>query len=66
MSQHPVKDTAGAASYMSLAESTLEKWRVSGRGPRFVKIGRAVRYRTCDLDDFLAQRVVASTSQQAA
>ncbi len=33
-------NTERAAHYLSLAESTLEKARVSGSGPRFLKLGR--------------------------
>lgn len=58
-------DTAGASKLVGLAVSTLEKLRVSGGGPRFCKLGRAVRYRTCDLEDFLADRVRSNTSEQA-
>jgi predicted DNA-binding transcriptional regulator AlpA len=58
-------DTEGAATQIGLAVSTLEKLRVSGGGPRFVKLGRAVRYRMTDLEAYLAERVVESTSQRA-
>ena len=57
-------DTEAAARYIGLAVSTLEKLRVSGGGVPFVKLGRAVRYRVCDLDEYLASRVVVSTSEQ--
>lgn len=59
-------DTEGASRHIGLAVSTLEKLRVNGGGPRFVKLGRAVRYRVFDLDAYIAERVVESTSQQAA
>ncbi len=63
---HAALNTEGAARYLSLAESTLEKARVTGSGPRYLKLGRAVRYRLCDLDAWMAQRTVASTSEQVA
>ena len=56
-------DTEGASRHLGLAVSTLEKMRVYGDGPSFVKMGRSVRYRICDLEAYLAQRVVGSTSQ---
>lgn len=59
-------DTEEAARHLGLAVSTLEKLRVSGGGPRFVKMGRAVRYRIADLEEYLAERVVESTSQRTA
>jgi excisionase family DNA binding protein len=55
--------TADAARYLNLAESTLEKLRVYGGGPTFVRLGtRAVRYRREDLDAWLAAGARRSTS----
>ncbi len=56
-------NTELAAQYLSLAESTLEKARVSGAGPRYLKLGRAVRYLRSDLDAWMAARAVNSTSE---
>lgn len=56
--------TAAAADYTGLAISTLEKLRVTGGGPSYVKMGRSVRYRVADLDGWIAQRIVSSTSQE--
>lgn len=57
-------DTKGAAEQLGWAPNTLEKRRVTGDGPPFVKLGRSVRYRVSDLEAYLAARVVASTSQK--
>ena len=51
-----------AAVYLGLARSTLNKWRCQGEGPSFVKLGRAVRYRTVDLEGFLERNMSNSTS----
>lgn len=60
-------DTDAAAQHTALSASYLEKLRVSGRGPSFAVIGRrAVRYRVCDLDAWVASRLVNSTSEQRA
>ncbi len=59
-------DTEGAARHLGLAVSTLEKMRVYGNSPPYVKLGRSVRYRVCDLEEYLAKRVVESTSQKVA
>lgn len=58
-------DTEGASQHIGLAVSTLEKLRVSGGGPQYVKLGRAVRYRISDLEEYLAERVRENTSQAA-
>ncbi|MBA3459504.1 MAG: helix-turn-helix domain-containing protein [Deltaproteobacteria bacterium] len=42
------------ASHLGVSRSTLQSWRYSGRGPRFIKIGRLVRYRNADVESFLA------------
>lgn len=51
-----------AAEYLGLAVSTLNKWRCLGGGPVFMKMGRAVRYRITDLDQFMIDTTRASTS----
>jgi excisionase family DNA binding protein len=58
--------TEGAAKHTLLSVSTLKKLRLSGTGPKFMKIGRSVRYRQDDLDAWMAARVVTSTSQTVA
>lgn len=42
--------TEGAARRLGLSRSYLEKLRADDGGPRYLKIGRAVRYRPADLD----------------
>lgn len=59
---HRLRTTA-AADYLGYAESTLEKKRLSGEGPVFIKLGRAVVYDTRDLDAWLAARRATSTSE---
>ena len=54
-----------AASVLRLSERTLERWRVSGIGPRFVRLNHRIRYRQQDLDAHVAARVVGSTSENA-
>lgn len=56
-------NTEEASGYLGLKKNTLEIWRVQGRGPVFVKLGRAVRYRLNDLEEFVEQRTVRSTSE---
>jgi excisionase family DNA binding protein len=42
-----------AAEHLGLSIATLRAWRHRGKGPRFVRFGRAVRYLRADLDDFI-------------
>lgn len=57
-----VTDTAGAATYLGVSESQLNAWRAAGEGPRFVRMGRLVRYRFTDLDRYLAANVVGGAA----
>jgi len=55
--------SAAAAQYLGIAESTLNKSRLIGNGPPFIKVGtRSVVYRKSDLDEFLESRLRRSTS----
>ena len=51
-----------AAKLLRLSERTLERLRLQGGGPVYVKAGRSVRYRESDLEAWIAARVVSSTS----
>jgi predicted DNA-binding transcriptional regulator AlpA len=43
-----------AAEFLSLKPQTLGNWAITGKGPRAVRLGRAVRYRLQDLEEFIA------------
>lgn len=53
--------TEQAAAYLCLSPHTLNQWRYQGRGPLFVRLGRAIRYRREDLDEFLERSTRRST-----
>ena len=54
--------TTEAAEYVGLSPRTLERYRVTGEGPKFLKVGRRVLYRRSDLDGWLENKVRHSTS----
>jgi hypothetical protein len=56
-------DTKWAAAHLNLAPSTLNKMRVFGTGPPFYRLGRAIRYRRRELDDWRDQFRAVSTSE---
>jgi predicted DNA-binding transcriptional regulator AlpA len=58
--------TPAAADYLGYAESTLEKKRLTGDGPPFIRLGRVIVYDTRDLDSWLAERRAHSTSEPTA
>ena len=64
-----VVDTRAAAVYIGMSESWLRQGRMMGRihgrtaPPPYIRIGRAVRYATADLDRWLeANRIDPSGS----
>lgn len=44
-----------AALILATSSKTLNDWRCKGKGPRFVKLGRSVRYRESDLNEYIKQ-----------
>ncbi len=54
--------TRQAAQYLGLSMSTLNKWRCYGTGPKYLKLGRAVRYQQEELDRYLETRLLNSTA----
>ena len=49
-------DTREAAKRLGLAPGTLARYRVTGEGPWFYRLGRCVRYRGDDLEEWAAGR----------
>jgi excisionase family DNA binding protein len=58
-----VLNTEEAAKILKVKVATLEQWRWNGKGPRFLKLGRAVRYRQEDLAAFMEVNACTSTAQ---
>ena len=46
------------ASRLGVSRFTVRSWRLKGVGPRFLKMGRAVRYRSRDVDEYERQALV--------
>jgi predicted DNA-binding transcriptional regulator AlpA len=45
-----------------VSTSTLEKWRCTGDGPDFIRVGRAVLYRRSAIERWLEARTVSHTT----
>lgn len=50
--------TEEAADYLGVPEGTMRYWRYRRIGPRYSRLGRAVKYRQADLDVFLEANAV--------
>jgi predicted DNA-binding transcriptional regulator AlpA len=53
-------DEASLAARLGVSRSTLQSWRYAKRGPRYIKLGRLIRYRNADIETYLR----AQTSKQ--
>jgi excisionase family DNA binding protein len=62
---HPILLTRDeAAELLGVKVQTLASWACSGRyNLPMVKVGKSVRYRLSDLEEFLAGRTVTATGQ---
>lgn len=59
-------NTPTTAERVGVKKNTLELWRMQGRGPKFVKVGRRVMYRVSDVEAFLDANTCQSTSDKSA
>lgn len=62
--QQPIiLSTSQAAKNLGLSKSTLAKMRLSGRGPKYCKLGRRVFYSLEDIADWINSNQFLSTSE---
>ena len=51
------------AARLGVSRFTVRSWRLKGLGPRFMKMGRAVRYRPEDVQEY-EQRVLVNPASR--
>lgn len=56
-------DEKQVASLICQSVRTIQKWRVTGHGPAYYKLGRSVRYRRSEVLAWAEARRRAHTSQ---
>ena len=47
-----VVDDYSAADELGVAVQTMRNWRCRGQGPAYLKLGRSVRYRVEDIEQY--------------
>src|ERR671938_554925 len=57
-SEHRILTDIDVAERLGVSRFTVRSWRLKGVGPRFLKMGRAVRYRSEDVDEYERQALV--------
>lgn len=60
--QEPLIEPEDLAKRWKVTPLTLAQWRWTGRGPRFVKMGRNTFYREKDIDAYEEEKAQRSTS----
>ena len=58
-----IMTTNDAALRLGLSKSTLAKMRLSGKGPKYIKLGRRVGYLQSDIDQWIQSNKFQSTSE---
>jgi excisionase family DNA binding protein len=54
-----------AAEYLRSSPSTLAKARLTNRGPVFLRLGRAIRYRKSDIDAWMSSSVAGNVERSS-
>ena len=57
-SENRILTDVEVAVRLGVSRFTVRSWRLKGFGPRFLKLGRAVRYRSSDVDEYERQALV--------
>ena len=52
------------AERLGTKRRTIDEWRITGRGPKFIRIGRGVRYAPDAVDAWLRSQMRTSTSEE--
>jgi hypothetical protein len=55
--------TDETARRLRLAKQTLARWRVEGKGPRFVRLGGKILYPSPNVDAFVSGSEFSSTAE---
>lgn len=53
-------------AYLGITRDKLAQLRYRGTGPSFVKVGREIRYRWIDVDQWISENTCVQTGEPAA
>jgi predicted DNA-binding transcriptional regulator AlpA len=56
--REPLLTATDLADQLGIPTSTLANWRYQGLGPRYLRIGRHVRYHPGDVDEWIRRQRV--------
>lgn len=52
----PLLSVEDLAEYLGIPVATIYDWRVDGKGPRAIRVGRHVKFAVSDVNAWIAQR----------
>ncbi len=55
---------AALAQRLDTTERNLSEWRITGRGPKYMRVGRRAMYAPDAVDDWLRTQEFRSTSEE--
>ena len=58
-------DEAYFCGWAVISPACARKWRLLGKGPKFIKVGNLVRYRRGDVQAWLDENTFVSTTRKA-
>jgi hypothetical protein len=59
-------DTQQLSRRWNLSPRSLERYRMNGEGPRYLRVGGAVRYRLADIEAFESEQLAAAQAERTA
>lgn len=62
----PIIDAPSVARYLGKSVATVAQLRYLGTGPKFLRVGRSIRYRASDVEAWLHENTHTSTTDAAA
>lgn len=66
MGENKLATIEDVMAYLGITRAKLAQLRYRGTGPAFVKVGREIRYRWADVDEWIAANTCAQTGESAA
>lgn len=61
-----LRNEVQAAAFLGVSPRALQKWRVTGQGPQYLRLSaRCIRYSQAELDRWVEARLCRATAQYA-
>lgn len=54
------------ANKLGIKRQLLDQWRCQGKGPKFIRMGRMIRYRPDDVDQWIADNEASPARDSSA